>query len=918
MNSLYKCELNWQLLILYLGHLKRFLFVAWVIRTWALFPITPLKGEEKPTLKTAFALVHGELPVWGLAREWRGKKAIYKLRGSRLLAGSYLMWSLTGNLKKATKIHFRKYRRTLGKPSFEHHYLFVTENPEDIAADADILFLFTIKNPTVTFRELDRKVYKGNYTLFGMVEVAFTVEVKAMTGMGKTVFHYHVPFATEMTIDTSLYQIEDWDRSIFYQKKDVARELPMVLNGSHFAERTAIVNAFYEAERQAAQQIEPLLAQSSLLPQLAEILMMPYTAPADLETQLAFQESDIGLANNTMDAGEPCNLLVTLTNRGKGTAFQVQLAIQSNRGDIDFDVKHHVGNINPGETSQISVPLRPGLNLAEGIAHISVQAHEERGFHGEPNQVQITTATLQAPELVFLEMRLDDSGSGGSQGNGNGRAENGETVELTVLVKNQGSGPALRVETKLHLDHPLISLSPDRLAIPQIEAGGIAASVFRVHLPRGFQEPQLNLRFRAADIRGASDFTRELTLPVHPLAPNVICSEPQILLGNGNEILETGETAVMTLSIANKGSLNAENVTLHLDSKDLHLSPNQTDLGLLEEGQARIARFQVTTPRVFEKERENITVTLKQRDFPATERVFAVPIGKRQPHLEISHRVLPSGDQVIKGSPLNIAVLVRNRGTMDAEDVTLSLKPGANRELAPGLYLETGNQGTVPLGRLVSNGEGKSARFYFSTRRSASSGPVDLTFSLTQGFFDPMEYRVTLTLLNAPPTVVRVTPEVAPAIPVTDGVKPPVIFIANDPGDQVVTTRMDRWLLMGSAHDFLGIQKLEVTVNGKRVPITTGARNSNLKERRFSVGVPLEPGENHIRVRAWNFGEKSEATSFRVLRQADEGTVWGVAIGVNRYQAAPDLNYATADARGFAAYLTDHAPTSPIPSLSAL
>ncbi|ETR65069.1 MAG: peptidase C14 caspase catalytic subunit p20, partial [Candidatus Magnetoglobus multicellularis str. Araruama] len=80
--------------------------------------------------------------------------------------------------------------------------------------------------------------------------------------------------------------------------------------------------------------------------------------------------------------------------------------------------------------------------------------------------------------------------------------------------------------------------------------------------------------------------------------------------------------------------------------------------------------------------------------------------------------------------------------------------------------------------------------------------------------------------------------------------------------------------------------------------------NQNAK-RDFNTIIPLQVGNNEITVTAFDIENESISKTISVYRDSEQGELWGVVIGVNRY-ASPKikpLKYARNDAESFASYL---------------
>ena len=78
--------------------------------------------------------------------------------------------------------------------------------------------------------------------------------------------------------------------------------------------------------------------------------------------------------------------------------------------------------------------------------------------------------------LVYDGHSIDDDGNGASSGDGDGLAECGETIELTVELHNQGASAATGVHASLSSASPYVNCSGQTSAYPDIAAGGTALS----------------------------------------------------------------------------------------------------------------------------------------------------------------------------------------------------------------------------------------------------------------------------------------------------------------------------------------------------------------------------------------------------------------------------------------------------------
>jgi hypothetical protein len=141
------------------------------------------------------------------------------------------------------------------------------------------------------------------------------------------------------------------------------------------------------------------------------------------------------------------------------------------------------------------------------------------------------------------------------------------------------------------------------------------------------------------------------------------------------------------------------------------------------------------------------------------------------------------------------------------------------------------------------------------------------------------------------------------------GVKnPPVIMIAS-PGDGG-TIETNSIALAGVAEDEQGIERLEIFINAKPLEEKAGRglrlkKDALSKRIEFNEPIPLQPGENQIRVRAVDSdGFSSEKTL--VVRHVElRKNIWAVVVGINDYPHTRRLKWAVNDARAFYRHLLD-------------
>ena len=214
------------------------------------------------------------------------------------------------------------------------------------------------------------------------------------------------------------------------------------------------------------------------------------TLPSELIIKLQYTDKTSFLPNNSIDAGEASIILVELTNVGKGTAFDVNIITESLHKNINFPETISVGDIQPGESKDITIPIKTDLFLVSGTASFMINAREKRGYNSRPLELQIPTAKLHRPQLIFASCNLNDS-SGLADGDGDGVAENNETIEVNPYFKNEGVGDAINVMVQLATVSEGLEIIKSQDEVVKLSPGSTKKSTLAFKIPRTYAEPEI-------------------------------------------------------------------------------------------------------------------------------------------------------------------------------------------------------------------------------------------------------------------------------------------------------------------------------------------------------------------------------------------------------------------------------------------
>ncbi|MHA1569191.1 MAG: caspase family protein [Alphaproteobacteria bacterium] len=195
---------------------------------------------------------------------------------------------------------------------------------------------------------------------------------------------------------------------------------------------------------------------------------LSYQEPA-LEVAVEFLDPD---GNNLLDAEQTAQVIVTVTNNG-GPAHNiaVELAPIGQVRHISVTEKQNIPGLKTGESQKLTFQLSAAFEIQTGQAAFRVDVRDAEGNQARPVELQIATAEFRAPKLAVTDWGIDDSGAGSSFGNGNGRAERGETVEITAVVQNQGQGRAQNVTADIAVPEGIFFMGQKRINLGDLEPG---------------------------------------------------------------------------------------------------------------------------------------------------------------------------------------------------------------------------------------------------------------------------------------------------------------------------------------------------------------------------------------------------------------------------------------------------------------
>jgi hypothetical protein len=216
-----------------------------------------------------------------------------------------------------------------------------------------------------------------------------------------------------------------------------------------------------------------------------------------------------------------------------------------------------------------------------GTLHITVTGHD-----CNPYQTTIPISVQSGPYVITTNEVIDDVPGG----DGDGMADFGETLDITLTEENLGTEDAQNVTVT-------IATIDDYLAITDAsEYYGTIQSQQQVTIPEGF-EAVVNANVPDGHVshvtitasEGARDeWYDSFNITAHAPKLSITSAVVDDATGNGNGVMDAGETVGLTLTLYNGGSAGAIALVgaLTTDHDDLNITQSSGTLAQLNAGQS--------------------------------------------------------------------------------------------------------------------------------------------------------------------------------------------------------------------------------------------------------------------------------------------------------------------------------------------
>jgi hypothetical protein len=208
-----------------------------------------------------------------------------------------------------------------------------------------------------------------------------------------------------------------------------------------------------------------------------------------------------------------------------------------------------------------------------GQINVTVTSHNFK-----PYESTITVNTNQNQNIFITDLSFDDDKIGGSNGNNDQQIDAGETIELTVELKNNGASSATNVFATLTCSSPYVSISNNNSSYGDISSGATKSSLTKYVFTVDKDAPEIlvndlnPVKFTLQITDGASNsYTDVFNIDV--FKPEIEQANKTIVTtSDGDKIIEPNETVTINIDLFNKGKAQATGITGALSGNSSYIT----------------------------------------------------------------------------------------------------------------------------------------------------------------------------------------------------------------------------------------------------------------------------------------------------------------------------------------------------------
>ncbi len=170
----------------------------------------------------------------------------------------------------------------------------------------------------------------------------------------------------------------------------------------------------------------------------------PKAPPLLTISKLNFYDQKSGNGNSGLDAGENAEIIFTIKNEGRGSAYEVEIIIENNTKlkDIYFNNPPKIEELKAGESKQVNIQLTANDNIDNHDVEFQIKANEGNGFDLSPTLLNFKTFKFKSPLLEIVDYKF-------STNDGGNHIKPTEIANLQFIIQNKGQGIANNIKINI-------------------------------------------------------------------------------------------------------------------------------------------------------------------------------------------------------------------------------------------------------------------------------------------------------------------------------------------------------------------------------------------------------------------------------------------------------------------------------------
>lgn len=402
------------------------------------------------------------------------------------------------------------------------------------------------------------------------------------------------------------------------------------------------------------------------------------TASSDLKLSLTPSDRDTYFPDGLLSEGEQMRVTGFLRNAGDGTALDTSLRLACNVGALTLSSEGPLpSQLEPGGAIPVTLVLDAARGLRDGRALCTVQVTEGRGYHSNTVQLELQLERKGLPELEISEVRALDGQSGLADGNGDGKVQNGERLELQFLIQNVGRVTAFGLKAALQAHELTQTLDAPLVTQPTLLPGESTLVRSSFQVPPEFKRSSLSLLLELREARSQAIVGSRLETLAVDLQRALPTLEWVV-----RQPLQNGKSNPVTLRLMNKGGLKARDITVTLEGPGASACSQTTfQLEALEAHGEEAIGLTLRLPQEFDAATLQLMARLEAQGIPPQRVPIILPVVVRHPELAVVLRMAGQRGRsyyVQAGGPVELFLDVENSGALDAADVEVMVRSTAD------------------------------------------------------------------------------------------------------------------------------------------------------------------------------------------------------------------------------------------------